>query len=214
MPVLAVLIAKARRAYQDGGVSLLAARAARAVAQATFRTSSADWYCRDLRLPISEVRPAVALKIEWDAAETLPWLRASRSFGPAEERELEVGLRAGHHYPGARAGEELIGCIKVGQGEVYVADFEQVIRFPEGTAFVYDTYVSPAWRGKRVAPFLITGVLRFLQDRGFRRVICHIPGWNRASIRAFQSCGFSRLRSIRFVKLLGLCWFSSRPETL
>lgn len=203
---------KARRAYIEGGLPLLSARALRKLGRAAFRSNSAFWFERDLSRPVQVTAPRVDLRVDWNTAETQAWLRQHLDFGPAEERELETARRAGHHYPSVRHEGSIIGAIKVGHGTVYIADFDVEVAFPPGTAFIYDTHVLRAYRGLRVAPFLIASVLRWLQGRGFRRVLCHIPAWNHASRHAYQRCDFSCLRRIWFVEVLGHKWFSCPPE--
>ena len=61
---------------------------------------------------------------------------------------------------------------------------------------------------------MITAVLQALQARGFTRVMCHIPVWNRASTASFARCGFRRLRRIWFVQALGVRWLSTAPQRL
>jgi ribosomal protein S18 acetylase RimI-like enzyme len=205
---------KLRRAYESGGALLVVTRVLEKARRALLRTSHAIWFSRDLSDPIVEIAPKVDVEIDWASEDTIDWLRQQPIFSDDDERELAVAAAQGHFLPSVRHDGEIIGFIKVGRGEVYVYDFDARLRFPDRTAFIYDTYTSPDYRGQNVAPFLVNEVVRSLGERGFERLMCHIPTWNTASIRLYTKCGFHEVKRIRFLSVLGWKLFSTRPEAL
>jgi ribosomal protein S18 acetylase RimI-like enzyme len=205
---------KVKNAYQSGGLSLLLGRALKKTRHAIFRTNHASWYARDLNRPFEDLPAKIPIEIEWDFSKTLEWMKANSDAVDVIPKELETAVRENHYYPNVRHEGEIIGFIKVGRGDVYVMDFDMNVHFQDHTAFIYDTYVNPDYRGKRIAPALITDVMRFLKQNGYDRLMCHIPLWNTASRSTYRKCAFEEIEHIRYFKLLGKKLFTKHPETL
>ena len=102
----------------------------------------------------------------------------------------------------------------VGLSRAYVTDFQRSIDIPPHTAFIYDTFVHPDFRGRGLAAWAITQTREFLQQRDVRFLWCHIPGWNRPSIRSFGKCGFKKVAHVRHIRLLSTRWFTRNPDRL
>jgi len=113
-----------------------------------------------------------------------------------------------------KSGGEIVAYLKVGFGRVYVLDFGRVFDFPPGTAFIYDTYVTPELRGRNIAPFLIDRTSEFMKERGYSEIYCHIRVKNQASINAYRKCGFEQLRIISSFTVLGFNFSSFDPEEI
>jgi len=212
--IIRVYSSKVKKAYKSGGVSLLLKRSFRKTSQTIFRTNNAYWYAKDLTLPIPDIEPKIPAEIDWDFSNTVEWIKTNTVFSYAEEREIETAIKQNHYYPNVRYQGNIIGYIKVGYGEVYVMDFDKIVRFQNGTAYIYDVLTLPDFRGQGIAPFLVTEVMRFLKQRGYKRLLCHIPEWNTASASSFTKCSFERIKRIRYCKILGMECFSTRPENI
>jgi ribosomal protein S18 acetylase RimI-like enzyme len=148
--------------------------------------------------------------------EVLSWLREIR----AEfrwvwvEAELEAAREYGHVFPLVRLGEQRLGYIKVGLSRAYVTDFESCVAIPPASAFIYDTFVHPDFRGRGMATFMIARTLDLLRQRNVRFLWCHIPRWNHASIKAFAKCGFAKVKRVGHVRVLGHGLYTRCPEKL
>jgi ribosomal protein S18 acetylase RimI-like enzyme len=211
---------KVRKAYESGGIPLLLVRTLKKTCYTVFQTNNALWFERDLSYPIADIQPRVPVEVDWSPSETLEWLkkRTIRGipliFSDKRRREIDIGMKENHYFPNVKHQGDIIGYMKVGHGEVYIMDFDMSVYFPRGTAFIYDTYTSPGFRGLGIAPFLITDVMRFLKRRGYGRILCHIPKWNLASIRAYTKCSFEKIERIWYFQVFGRKWFSTHPKTL
>ena len=185
--------------------------------EAAFQTNSAEWYCVDLTsdsaIPAGE---AVAEVDFGDLEEVIRWLGELRSTfrWVWVEQELKAARDNSHVYGLLRVGRDRAGYIKIGLGHAYVADFEQCLRIPPASAFIYDTFVHPDHRGRGLALFMVGRALAALRARGIRRVWCHIPAWNHPSINVYMKSGFGKAAHIRHVRLFGRGFRSCSPEKL
>jgi ribosomal protein S18 acetylase RimI-like enzyme len=197
------LIDKARRVYKEKGALGLFWSGLVRIYEISFDTNSAIWFTRDLEQTIEQFEARIPLFLVSDDPQgMIEWLRGFGRSGLVNPREIEIGLREKHYFPYVRRNDgQIVGGSKIGYGKVYIVDFGRIIDFPEGTAFWYNTYVSPANRGLGIASHLITSCLFFLKEKGFRRVMCHIPKWNKSSIKAFTRCGFKVTRYVRFLRI-------------
>lgn len=79
-----------------------------------------------------------------------------------------------------------------------------------GAAYLYDVFVRPECRGKRIAPWLYVAVDRFLTQRGRRSVLSGIDWDNEASIKAARRAGAQEAGAVALVRIFGkhLAWCS------
>lgn len=65
-----------------------------------------------------------------------------------------------------------------------------------GETYVFDTYTSPALRGRGLQPALLAAVLAAAQRSGATRASAAIEPHNRPSVRAFERLGFRRVGTL------------------
>ena len=182
-----------------------------------FVTNDAYWFVRDLQETIERPSARISATVDFsDNEETIRWLQEKDfRFGWLYiPEEIALARAYGHYLPNARLNGEIIGYIKIARHKAYVLDYEAELNLPTSDAFVYDTFVLPEHRGKRIASSLIAEALVFLRQKGYGRLWCHIPGWNAASLSAFRRSGFRRVAHVRFFKILGHRFFSVHPQEL
>lgn len=138
--------------------------------------------------------------------DTFPWMYI--------EEEIHVANEYSHIFPGLWHNRQMIGYLKIGVDKVYVIDFDNIINMPADTAIIYDSFVMPQYRRKGQAKLLIAESLSFLKSKGYKYVWCQIPKWNKASIKAFESCGFEKIKSIRFLRMFTKKLYLRDPEKL
>ena len=202
-------------AYRAGGFCEIVLRVLYKLARALVATNSAYWFERDLEDDCALTPTPLGVRVNFDAEEKIvDWMRSLGKEYMVHARELEVAREEKHLIGAAECGDEIVGYVKVGYRRVFIQDFGKTMRFPEGVAFIYDTYVTPERRGQGVAGCLIRSAADQLRKRGFRLLRCHIPPWNSRSISAFQKCGFRKVKYIRYRRALGFSIFSFDPERL
>jgi ribosomal protein S18 acetylase RimI-like enzyme len=180
-----------------------------------FRTNNAVWYEKIIDSNNEEVHPEIPVTVHCsDFEETLIWIQAQEQPWMLPPKEKDIALKEKHYWVNAQCDKHIIGYVKVGIGHVYINDFEQIIKFPESVAYIYDSFVLPSYRRKKVASYLINETIIFLRKEGFSKILCHIPAWNIASANAYSRLGFEGVKTIRFVKLFGFKIITSNPALL
>jgi ribosomal protein S18 acetylase RimI-like enzyme len=201
------LITRIRRVWREGGLPAIYG----CIVARIMRHNSAIWHERALTadLPLPKAEAPVRI-IHDDPQATLEWLHRR----PHDPRELGLARAEHHLLSRAELNGALVAYVKAGWGEVWISDYQSAVRFPPETAFIYDTYVEPALRRQGIGKALVAAVTRELQARGFARVFCHIPEWNGASRRLYESLGFAARRKIVFARVFGLGILWPRPQVL
>ena len=202
---------------RSAGLGALVAKAIGRISESVFTTNAADWYCADVSVESHRMSRPAGATIDFDDREgLLAWLAELQPSFPWvwDEREVAEARACGHALPLMCIDGDRAGFIMVGLSRAYVTDFQKSITIPAHTAFIYDTFVHPDFRGRGLAAWAITQTIDFLRQRDMRFLWCHIPGWNRASIRSFEKCGFTKVSHVRHLRLLGLGLYTRKPERL
>lgn len=201
--------------YNEHGLWQVIKRGSKKGVSFIFETNSAIWHVKALSDRAIEIEPAIQLSLEFtDFNETLEWIKRQNVQWMINEKETLYAVNEGHYWPSIRHQEKIIGYLKVGFGKVYIRDYEASFEFPRNTAYIYDTFVSSRFRKKGVATYFISETCNFLKEEGFEKVVCHIPAWNTASLKAYSHAGFRRIKTIRWIKILGLKVLTSNPVKL
>ena len=208
-------IEQVKKKYTTGGVKGLSKSAMKKIISFIVASNYATWFRRDLNQPIVDQIPKMSIRVQFEKREeTLKWIKSFNKTWMYDKKENEMAIAENHAIAGIYHKRKIIGYIKIGHKKVYIQDFQKVITFRSGKAFIYDTFVLPEYRGLGVASYLITESMKYIKNKGFNQLLCHIPVWNTASIKAYKKVGFEAVKDIRFVKILGLSLFTSRPEKI
>jgi ribosomal protein S18 acetylase RimI-like enzyme len=177
-----------------------------------FATNSAIWFEKDLTEKLAEYQPKIPVEIDMNStSQTIEWLKKQNERWVVHPQEIATALKYNHCWPSARINGEIIGCIKIGFGNVFIVDYNKVVEFPDRMAFIYDTYVLEDMRGKGVAKYLITRAIKFIKTKGYTKVGCHIPPWNKVSIGAYEEMGFKKVNYIRNFRFFGVSIRIAKP---
>jgi len=210
--------ARIKRAYNEGGLGGIFVRLVRKTMFLVWRRNEVWWYERDLTLPIPTLEPAVAAEVSMEAGqETWYWIANSLrngTLGKTEREERRVGALNGHLFPLIKLDGKCVGYMKIGIGDVHVGDYGRILTFPPNSAVIYDSYIDPSLRGKKLAPVAIAAVMQTLRKREYEKMLCNIPEWNKASHNFVTKCGFVRKALIRFSSILGWKSLSEDPTVL
>ena len=177
-----------------------------------YRTTCSIWYARILEEPIEHFSPDETFKIEFlthDKNRLVEWLRENKSKYPwiYFEKEIDAALRNDHVFLIILHQGQIVGYVKIGVGPTFINDFDRMIEFQPGTAFVYDTFTLPDYRGKGLALFALIHAFEYFKARNFRRILCHIERWNVPSIKTFEKAGFCATDTIRFLRVASFSFF-------
>lgn len=199
---------KTHLALRKEGILFLFKKLVRKVKHLTFRTTCSIWFCKSLNEPVDSITMSdidIKFLVE-DKSRLINWLRNhnARFSWMYKEKEIQLAETDKHIYVIILHHDDIIGYIKVGINNVYIHDFDKIVCFPKDSAFIYDTFVLPEYRGKKIAFYAIAKTIHFLNEAGFQRLWCHIEKWNTASLKTFQKAGFMPKGTIRFSKVFGL----------
>jgi GNAT superfamily N-acetyltransferase len=182
-----------------------------------FSANNSVWFRRDLNEPVLSVKPDRKMEIVFNSSiKIVDWLRENSAKYPwvFVEDEIRIAEKENHSYPFVIYNDDIIGYMKIAFNRAFIQDFRETIRIPPKNAFIYDTFVRPEERGKRVGTFLLSGVLENLKMLGYERLWCHIPLRNKASLQLYRNAGFERVSNIRFFSVAKLKFFSRHPERI
>jgi GNAT superfamily N-acetyltransferase len=197
---------RARRVLRKEGIGGLLRKAVRRIRTILGASNCAVWFKKDLREIRSVTTGAENVSVEMANHDIEQWLSEHHAAYPwmyiAEE--IRCATENGHLFAAIRAAGSIIGYIKIGLKRVYILDFDHEIPLPPDTAFIYDTFLLPSYRGKKIIRFALDETSKQLTLRGIRYIWCHIPLWNHASRKAFEQCGFKAAGFIRFVRVFKL----------
>lgn len=196
---------KMKEIYRYQGLKKSPVQVIGSIIRFIFTTNSAIWFEKDLTEELADYKPKLPVEIDITSIrQTIEWLKSQEHAWVVHPKEIATALKYDHCWPSVRTNGKIIGCIKIGFGNVYIVDYNRIIEFPERMAYIYDTYVLQEQRGKGVAKFLITQAIKFLKAQGYTKVRCHIPPWNKASISAYEKIGFRKFSYIRYFRIFGV----------
>ncbi|MDY7038312.1 MAG: GNAT family N-acetyltransferase [Thermodesulfobacteriota bacterium] len=180
-----------------------------------FENNSALWHVRHLNDNHIEIKATIQVTVNFtDFSETLEWIKLQNIPWMFNEKEKQVAINGGHFWPNVKHEEAIIGYLKVGFGNVYISDYRRIVHFPDHVAYIYDTFILPEIRGKKIASHLINETCCFLEKQDFSRVLCHIPKWNKASLKAYSRAGFMKKKTICWIKMFGFQILTSNPANI
>jgi len=170
-----------------------------------FTTNNAIWFEKRLKEKNKEFKTEIPVKFDINSTKkTIEWLKKQKLSWVVYQKEIDAAIKYNHYWASISNNGEIIGCIKIGFGNIYIFDYDKIIKFPDKMAFVYDTFVLDEYRNKGIAKYLISQTIKLLKSKGYERVGCHIPPWNKASISAFEKNGFKKVSYIRYFRILSV----------
>lgn len=213
--MISEILQKAIKTNRERGSGELFRRILSRMSRLVFETNSATWYIRILYSKDTEIKADIPLTANFlDFNQTFNWIKLQNKPWMLNDVEKEVAVREGHYWGNVKYNGIIIGYIKCGFNNVYINDYKKTVTFSRNVGFIYDTFILTEFRGRRVASYLINETCTFLKKNGFSKVICHIPSWNIASIKAYSRAGLKRTKKIRYLKILGFKILTSNPAYL
>jgi len=189
-------------------------RIIRSLRSRSYRTNCSGWYMAPLRTSRQKQSSGTIEKLKFQVLTgenrsiLNRWLVENQKRYPWVyfPEEIDAAERYHHWYPCLFDNDKLVGFIKLGRNCVYIHDFEGIIKLPDRVAFVYDTFVDPEYRHRGLAQAMLLNTMSYLEKHGYNKVFCHIEDWNKASVNAFTSVGFSRVGTVRYLRLTLFKW--------
>jgi len=196
---------KMKDVYEKQGLKILVKQMLKKILSPIIITNSAIWFERDLTEELLDYQLDFPVEFETNSIDkTINWLKSQKESWVINQKEITIAYSYNHYWPFVSINGKILGCIKIGLDNVYITDYKQVVKFPKKMAFIYDTFILEAHRGKGIGKFLIAQAIKFLKSRGYIKVRCHIPAWNKISISVYEKMGFRKINYIRFFRIFGI----------
>ena len=88
--------------------------------------------------------------------------------------------------------------------EIYITEIHRKIELSPEEADLYDAFVFPEYRGKKIYQKLLAESFRFLSKRRYKRVYGHALSNNIPSRRGIQRVGYKPKKVVTLLKVFGL----------
>jgi GNAT superfamily N-acetyltransferase len=119
--------------------------------------------------------------------------------------------RRGDHAVLARLGIRAAGIAWTARGPVEVPELGRTLKMMKYDAYIHSVFVSPAARGRAVAPVMLEHVAKALRATDAYRSWAIIEAHNQASIRAFQKASFTPVCDVIHAKMAKVDRIVCRP---
>jgi ribosomal protein S18 acetylase RimI-like enzyme len=122
-------------------------------------------------------------------------------------------FKKGHIGVSAVLHGELVHSKWIGFNEVFSSDMDRKLRIESDSAWVYDSYTVPEYRGIGIAPKAMEKVFEYLSAKGIRTVYVGVSQSNFQSLRAVQKEGFRKIGAITIIKVFRKKLYICEGET-
>lgn len=92
--------------------------------------------------------------------------------------------------------------------ECHIGEIDVWLDVKQKEVYFYDAFTRPAFRGRRIYPFLITGAAEYFRGELFEYAMIFSTRDNASSNKAIERCGFKRYGTVHYRNFLG--WKSWR----
>jgi GNAT superfamily N-acetyltransferase len=97
--------------------------------------------------------------------------------------------------------------------EAYVPELEAKIRIDPNSAYRYDAYTDPEYRGRGILPIVLTRASDYLFQNGIERIYDLVSFDNYPSLRSHQKIGSRKMGEVTFFKLFRSKRYRYKGET-
>ena len=154
-------------------------------------------YENDLTGPLPHVEPRGDFQVRvLSGRENLEQAKHDLAWVPTLTPEaIELRFRRGDQVAIAYAGEQVVGCNWLS----FSSDWLPRI-MTSTDVFLYDSFVPPAWRGRRIFTFLDAYLMRHAHENGITRALATVSALNPQSIRVQKRLGKTCLMTFLAVR--------------
>ena len=102
------------------------------------------------------VQTGVPVSVDFHSfTDTLNWIRDLDESWMLDDTEQIIAEDEKHYWVNIKTDQSIIGYLKIGLNRVYINDYARVLSFDQEVAYIYDTFVLPAYRNNNVASYMI-----------------------------------------------------------
>ena len=115
--------------------------------------------------------------------------------------EAHRRLAAGHLCFVARHDGRIVHACWAATGSAWVEYLRRDLVLPERAVYHYDSYTTPAFRGRNISAVRVSEAARHFRASGYDRVIAIVVPENRTAFRPLEKAGYRRVGTIGYVGL-------------
>lgn len=128
--------------------------------------------------------------------------------GKAEER-----LKVGHLCFIAEKNGDIVHFKWVAFNGVYVKELERSIRLSSDSAYIYDAYTVPEYRGIGISPAVSARIFGYLFQKGIKKTYHFIRHDNFPSLRVAEKTGLQNVGEVTLIRLFKSSRYRYKAKT-
>ena len=154
--------------------------------------------------PLTNI-PSINTKIKVSVKRaSLDDIRKIHVMHARNKNSLSKRLNDGHLCFIAKRKGDVVGYCWVAFRELYVSEIDKKIKFNNAEACLYNAFVFPEYRRKRVYQKILVEIFRFLRKNGHKKAFINVLSTNIPSQRGVEHVGFKVIKNVTFFRLFGL----------
>jgi SAM-dependent methyltransferase len=132
----------------------------------------------------------------------------------ADPNPIQSRLSSGERCFVVRVHGQMAHATWVARKTVWIEYLGRWWSLPPSTAYLYETFTAPAWRGQGIAKSGILNILETLATEHFTTVTLVVMPENRVAFHLFRSMGFDWVGTLRVIKMGPWRWDLQRRWSL
>jgi len=130
------------------------------------------------------------------------------------ENEFKTRFKMGHLCFGAESCGEFVHLTWASFNEAYVGSLERKLQVGSCSAYIYDTYTFPKYRGQGIAPKVMSEALNYLSKmKNIQKVYLAISRDNFSSLKTASKVGFRKIGVVTLTRIYKLKLYRFKGET-
>jgi GNAT superfamily N-acetyltransferase len=103
----------------------------------------------------------------------------------------------------AYQGTQPVGYIFASKRECWVGEIHDTLEVDPQEVYLYDAFTMPAFRGKRIFPYIMTEVIRYYRESKNDYALIFVLSSNKSSIRGIERAGFFCYQVVNYYDIFG-----------
>ena len=154
---------------------------------------------RHLDGDITEIPARVPLTMELLKTTEIDEYLAFRN--ETDTAELYRRLNEGTCCFVARSEGPIVHAVWAARRRAWIDYLSCEIQLGPDAIYIYDSFTSPGFRGKNIAPFHANKILQYFRDAGYRHIFVAVLPENKAGLNALEKAGPRPFKIIGYVRI-------------
>ena len=166
------------------------------------------------KLTDQRLKAKAKINVNVRIVESEDFPKIAKRFENLLETEAINRSKMGHICFGAELNGEFVHSTWVSFNNAYVGPLERKLRVSSDSAYIYDIFTVPEYRGLQIAPKVFSDVLNYLRDiRKIKKIYVSISHTNYSSLRVAKKEGLRKIGAIKYVRICRWRLYRFQGET-